>query len=265
MTEIQEEELKMLEKVIKFLEKNNLKYFACGGTLLGAVRHKGFIPWDDDIDIAMPREDYEKLIDIGRKNPFAIEENLEISSLELNGLLQPFCKILNKDLLIKDNGYGMDKYLWIDIFPVEGLPENDEELRKTTDKILFLKKIIILKEVNDLKKISNNKIKLILKSTLRLFLKLFPTRLLVKKQIQLCKKYSYNTSKYVGGLCLGELKKNPKIIKEDLEIEKIQFESLVINGIKNYDKYLTNAYGNYMELPPVEKRVTHNIEIIRGK
>ena len=91
--EIHVEETKMLKKFIEFCEKNNLTYYICGGTLLGAIRHKGFIPWDDDIDVMMPRKEFEKLEKILNKK--RISENLEFISYDNGNMNYPFGKIMN--------------------------------------------------------------------------------------------------------------------------------------------------------------------------
>ena len=97
--EIQKEELNILKETIKFLNKNNIKYYIFYGTLLGAVRHQGFIPWDNDIDIAIPRPEYEKLINILKeKNNKINNMNIESIGYEVGVSDWPFIKIVNKDI-----------------------------------------------------------------------------------------------------------------------------------------------------------------------
>ena len=258
MTEIQKEEFEMFKKIIPFLEKNNISYFVCGGTLLGAIRHKGFIPWDDDIDIAMPRNDYEKLISMGKNNPNIISSELEIQSIEINGIAKPYAKIINKDIRIKAE-YGIDKYLWIDIFPFDGLPEDEKETRKIYKKCHFYKRLIGLKDADNT---ATNKIKYYLKEIRRFCLKVVKSQTIAYKIINIAKKYNYNTSKYVGGVVWG-YGPQEKIERKNFDIIPVEFEGIMVNGIVGYDKYLTNLYGNYMQLPPVEKRLIHYIEIIK--
>ena len=99
LKEIQNEEKEILKNIINFFEKYNIKYYAYGGTLLGAVRHNGFIPWDDDIDIIVPRPDYDLFLDLVRKGNFKYN-NLEVISYELNNSNVLFCKVINKGIII---------------------------------------------------------------------------------------------------------------------------------------------------------------------
>ena len=118
--EIQEEELNILKETIKFLDHNNIKYYIFYGTLLGAVRHQGFIPWDDDIDIAIPRPEYEKLIKILKEKNNKINNlNIESIGYEVGVSDWPFIKIVNKDIKLEDE-LNCDKNLWIDVFPLDG-------------------------------------------------------------------------------------------------------------------------------------------------
>ena len=139
--EIQLEEVEILKEFIKFANENNLKYYLSGGTMIGAVRHQGFIPWDDDIDIAMPRPDYDRLINLAKTKK--ISEELEIKSLELGNLAYPFVKIINKNIDIVSKS-AEDKNLWIDIFPIDAVPSDYEEQKKLIKKVMNYKGIIYL-------------------------------------------------------------------------------------------------------------------------
>lgn len=128
LREIQLEELKLLSYFDEFCNINRLKYSLVYGTLIGAARHKGFIPWDDDIDVAMPRPDYEKLLSLRSSfNSGAIE----LIADKLNHSLDAtYAAVINRDIPCK-NTYSMTKrsqYLWIDVFPVDGFTEDYEKM-----------------------------------------------------------------------------------------------------------------------------------------
>ena len=261
--EIQQHEKQILDEIVIFLEKNNLRYFLCGGTLLGAVRHKGFIPWDDDIDISMPRNDYNKLQKI-IKNNNKINNHLFFHSLELNNLNLPFTKVYDYNIKIYDWRYT-DKYeqnLWIDIFPIDGFPDNEKECNKWFKKRNFYKKLLMYKKMS-IKFIFNNKKRIllnILKLPLKGILNILPDNFIAKKINNLAQKYNYEGSIYAGNYTwgYGPQEKMPKIEYE--KYKKIEFENNSYQGLENFDKYLTNIYGNYMKLPPKEKRITHNFK-----
>ena len=131
--EIQERELEILLCVQKICDAHGLKFYLCGGTLLGAVRHHGFIPWDDDIDICMPRPDYEKLL-----TAFAKEnknKNFVAKSLFLGNSPLPFSRIWDLATEVDSQYDNHRKCLWIDILPVDGLPADLKEVKKIYDKI----------------------------------------------------------------------------------------------------------------------------------
>lgn len=107
---MQLEELKLLLEFKQFCEKYKLKYYLCGGTLLGAVRHQGFIPWDDDIDVCMPRPDYEQMIRIVKET-----QEIDLIAFELDNCTYPYAKLVNKQIIVKREIEGQDDqfYGWI--------------------------------------------------------------------------------------------------------------------------------------------------------
>lgn len=130
--EIKIKEIDMLLELHCFCIKNNLRYYISGGTLLGAIRHKGFIPWDDDIDVCMPRNDYQILLE----KFFSDKKNLRlITSFDI-----PFAKIVDLNISInsKFDLSKSKKFLWIDIFPVDGLPENIQDVKKFMISVIFI-------------------------------------------------------------------------------------------------------------------------------
>lgn len=266
--EIQLAEKEMLDAVVKILDKNDLEYYLIGGTLLGAIRHKGFIPWDDDIDIAMPRKDYDKLQKIISKNKNILGDNLYFHSLELGNLNFPFTKVYNHDILVRDWRYNdkYEKYLWIDIFPIDGLPSNDEECNKMYKNASFYKKLLAYRK-STLKFLFHNKKKLplnILKMFIKIFLNIIPSKVILNGFMKQIKKYPYDKCSYVGNFVWG-YGPNEKMKKECLKYINVEFEGSIYKGLKNYDEYLSSLYGDYMKLPPEDKRVTHNFEAWKVK
>lgn len=264
LEEIHSEEIKMLKSIIDYFEKNKINYFICGGTLLGAIRHKGFIPWDDDIDILMPRTDYNKFLELSKTNNLMIAENLEVHASELKNLNDPFCKIMNLNTIM-DKHYiedEYDKHLWIDIFPMDGLPEDSNETEKIYKKVLFLRRILVMLKAKDeiIKHESKTKLKAITKPILRVLLKPIGVTGIVKMINKTCTKYNYDTSKYVGGIAWG-YGPQEKLLKEKVQNQKVIFENIEVNTFSCYDEYLRNLYGNYMELPPKEKQVAHVMNV----
>ena len=264
--EIQLEEKKILDEVVKFLDKNKIKYFLTYGTLIGAIRHKGFIPWDDDIDIAVPRDDYQKLVSLFKNNNL-LGNNLYFHSYELGNLNMPFAKVYKHDIKVYDWRYNdkYEKYLWIDIFPIDGFPDDKIEFEKWNNKKNLIRTLIMYRKMSikymfkDKKKFLINIPKLISK----IVLNILPERFLSKKIVKLTEKYPYDKSKYAGCYVwssnLGE-----KMLKKDFEeYTKVDFEGSKYNALKKYDKYLSQVYGDYMTLPPEEKRITHNFKAWR--
>lgn len=259
LREIQLEELEILKNVVKYLENNNLNYYLCAGTLLGAIRHNGFIPWDDDIDICMPREDYNKFIKIcsGKE----INENYSLKSIEKNNSKYPFAKIVNNKIIIESKS-SEDKNLWIDIFPIDGFPDDYKESVKITKKIEFCKGLIYLHTISfkgilkERKSVKNKMQKIILKPIAMII----PTKIISKIMIKITTSYKYSESKFVGGYIWGygicERLEKEKFVSEAIEIE---FEGNIFKIPKGYDLYLTSIYGEYMKLPPEDKRITHSV------
>lgn len=259
--QIQYEEKIILEETIKFFDKNNIKYYLWGGTLLGAVRHGGFIPWDDDIDIIVPRPDYNKFIELMKKNNSMIENKYEVIAFELNNSSFPFCKIINKNIILNCD-HPIDKYLWIDVFPMDGMP---------TKHKMFLKKVRYNKMLYNIKrddisvhtKYSKNIIKKILK---KIYIKKLSNKNLkdiMNNYIKYASKYDFNNSKYVGSIIWGKhpgniLKK--EWLKEDI---KLKFEDIEANVFSGYKNYLSNRYGDYMKLPPESERISHSTSAVK--
>ena len=252
--QIQLEELKILKYVIEFLKENKINYYIYAGTFLGAVRHKGFIPWDDDIDIAITRPEYDKLIAL-LKNNCDINDEIMGIAFELGNSDRPFLKFINKRISVHSDIH-FDKNLYIDVFPLDAIPEKSRNYYK---KILFLKKLYFVKRADYYNKsIKSIKIGFIYTSIFKYILRLVNYNDFIQFYIDYCKKYNYDNCTYVNNNVWGLNDYERKISKLDLIDTNYIFEETEVNGMKNYDDILTNIYGDYMKLPPIEKRITHH-------
>lgn len=259
--EIKDIELSILIEFDKFCASNNLTYFLCGGTLLGCIRHKGFIPWDDDIDVFMPRQDYEKFFKITEQNP--VKENLITSTYRSckNNIPYPFIKLIDNTTEVIEHGKNVKKNygIWIDILPVDLLPKDDKENE------------IIYSEMKELrKKLFFALTEITLDNSKNIFTYLYKKikQLLVKKSVlKICKKMDLKSQAFndlntgfEGCLLWGLYGKGERCAKDIFKISRGIFENREFNIPSGWDTYLKGIYGNYMELPPLEKRNSHSIE-----
>lgn len=253
LSEIQQESFKALLFFREICEKNNFKYWLCYGTLIGAIRHDGFIPWDDDVDVQMPREDYEKFIDycINNKNsllPF------ELHHFRTNKkYIYPIARFSNSNFYIdyantKDYGLGT----FIDIYPVDNVNINCKKLHSARRKYMSL--ITFMGQ----KKYSNKSkgLKGFLKKCEYVYSKLLcPSKVLAKYDSLFIK------SKFGTGYC-GCYNWETKIYN----VKNGTFDNLIkhkFNGDEfyipaEYDFILKTIYGDYMKLPPEADRVAHH-------
>ena len=257
--EMRQRLLSMAEYLQNICKENGLKMFLSGGTLLGAVRHKGLIPWDDDIDVHMPRPDYDRLIKI-----FKEKENIgkyKLLSHELNDkYVYTFAKLVDDDtLLIEDDIYsGVDMGLYLDIFPIDGLGDaiaTAEKQMKKMNKYLVMNYALLVKPWR--KKCTffkNFAIEL-----MRCAVKIYGINRLHKKIRKLAKSLPYEQCEYVGEY-IDQVGSNRIVRRSEVYGDSVdmQFEGLKLPAPVGWDKYLTQFYGDYMQLPPEKKRVaTH--------
>lgn len=238
-----------------FCENNNIRYFIASGTLLGAIRHRDFIPWDDDIDIYMLRDDYDMLVDeLWRKLP----EPLELRCFKnFPKIPTHYAKLIDKSTTLIENKFS--KYVegvYIDVFPLDAIDPNS-----LLDKIKwkcsrFLNSVL-------LSKYQTTKKKGIIKELARVISRYVSARFLhaqIEKMITARNKTETTfVGDYLGAYNTKEI--FPKYYFE--ECAQLQFGSLYLWGTQFADEYLTQLYGNYMELPPPDERVPkHDLLLI---
>ena len=253
--EIQCKELEILIFVDRFCKENGLRYYLAGGTLLGAVRHKGFIPWDDDIDICMPRPDYERLMEI-----FPKTGDWMLKSRSLQNWTAPFAKVLDMTTDVESVFSEAEKHLWIDIFPVDGLPADIGEVEKIYKKCDFYRCLYGIgnARLGEGKTIFRKYAKFLLKPMVVLYgLENFS-----RKIEEIAMRHPYETSEYVGAVTWGLYGAGERMKKSEFEkATTVEFEGHIFPAMSCWDSYLTGIYGDYMTPPPPEKRQTHDMVV----
>lgn len=259
MKEIKNDELRtiqldILQNVHDFCMKHDIKYTLAYGTLLGAVRHGGYIPWDDDIDIYVPREDYERLIRI-----FPEElNNIKLISMERESKWdRAYAQAYDcRTIMDEHANHPIKVGVYIDVYPIDCVPDSDAEWLKYNR----LRRLLI--RTYEVKYIPIRCNRSILKNLVLIFGK---TLLLPFGSRRMAKFISLFAQKYNGKgynrsfECVqGMLQKRPFMSSLMTEFTRTQFEDRQFMIMKDYDAYLSNAYGDYMQLPPVEKRVSHH-------
>lgn len=256
MREITDEELKkiqldILDSVHAFCQAHNLTYFLGYGTLIGAVRHKGYIPWDDDIDICMPRNDYERFI-----KSFRGVENMRVRSLETDAAYYlPFAKVENTaTLLVEAVRYPIEYGVNIDIFPLDGVPDDMEQRQRLFKKVKRLYYVEVLKSLKFNKNRGFHKNLLIaLVHWLTCF---FSMRSLAIRIDKLLDKHADGTLD-ICEIVTSDIKTcvPRETIKQSVDVA---FEGRLYKTMAGYDEFLKRVYGNYMVPPPENERTTHH-------
>ncbi len=241
--EMKAKEKAMLSYIDEYCRKNGLRYWVCGGTLLGAVRHKGFIPWDDDIDVFLPMPDYLKFTESFRDDP-----DYELMGYGTEGgedFIEPFAKLLDKDTVLDESIGTLRKLsaVWVDVFPLVGLPDDDKERHRFFSEYREIEK----SAWQDFYKTDGD-------------IGVFKTWFV--KQKEYLHRYDFDNAGYVGvlGTKYDEKDCTTRPVYDDTI--RMKFEDIEVNAPAGFKEYLSNLYGsNYMDLPPIEKRITiHDIK-----
>ena len=259
LEELKQIELRILKQIHDICAQQGFRYFLVGGTLLGAIRHNGFIPWDDDIDIGMPRTDYERFIDYCSSN--AVPFKVICNRLNKNyGYL--FAKAMAPDTVLVEkmgNRYDVELGVFVDIFPIDGLGDTLDEAAANLNKTRFNRELLV---AANWKKFSRSKTRTIYYEPIRFVFYCMSRMSSFQKLIRkINSKYDvdgFDKRNYVGCVC-GSYR-NKEIVEREVFSEYIDvpFEDAIFKCPKSFDKYLSNIYGNYMQLPPEEKRGTHH-------
>ena len=257
----------ILKEFNRICEKYDLTYYLIDGSLLGAIRHNGFIPWDDDMDIAMPREDYEKFCEIVNKelpdNMYWVSYEESLKGNSLSEIAQLYCK----DLTLKFDYFSksVTTNVWMDVMIIYGMPSNKFK------RWLHYKHYYLVKSLARMGRIQNvggKKYNFIERTGIFLaqhvnLSTVFDTEKMLLKSVSILKKYPYNASKYLI-VVPSEYGKN-EIVPKDYYYPscKHAFEDLTCNVPNKSELILTQLYGDYLKYPPEsERKSKHKVEIM---
>ena len=251
--------LEILDEFVRLCEENNLTYFLDGGTLLGAVRHKGFIPWDDDIDVAMPRDDYEKFLDIFAAikdtNYYVLSDRYSKNTVPF---YEPFAKLCKKGTLVVKNNMdpAMYKGINIDIWPFDKCILQFVPFQ--TKLVKFVWRLYRFK-IHHMEK-PKKKIKIFIARVLCFFLTKRFLEKLSKKLYLLFNNFNTRYITFFSGRY--GWKKETQNYNTIFPLSKLNFEGKNYNTPGNWDMYLKKLYNNYMELPPVDQQIPHDSKYV---
>lgn len=255
LQELKETEFEILKVFDAFCKENNITYYLSHGTLLGAIRYKKFIPWDDDVDLLIPREDYNRMIklfqDTERYRLFAPEKDPKYRYP-----IAKLCDMTTRKVEFDCNN-GVELGVDIDLFPLDSWDDDFEQAKKEAE---YIHKNMYYLSLTKMKKPkTDNPVKKFGMSVIMAGYKMLGSRYFIKKIIKASNNENQKGSRYLGckAWCVYGAK---GIIPAEVfaETAEIEFEGEMFPAPKDYDTYLTCLYGDYLPEPPKEKQKTHH-------
>lgn len=261
---IQEVELEILKDFMDICDRHGLDYFGIAGTGIGALRHHGFIPWDDDIDVAMPRDDFEKLLSL-------VEKEMGDKYLIMNAERYPNYPLMTTRMTMRGTKFKEEALknidaplgIFLDLYPLDKVSDNPKEARRQARDAWFWSKILILRSIPfPMLGFSGWKAKIIhaICGLAHLVLNILhvPKTWIYKKAYEAeTRSNHYTKTKNLDFFCDTTPYMNLYAVKDIYPLRKLPFEDVELNFPHNLHNNLTGMYGDYMQLPPEEKRKNH--------
>lgn len=262
MNDVQKVILDIYKQVKIICEKHNIKYFAIGGTCLGAVRHHGFIPWDDDLDIAIPIQYFDMFWEIAEKElPSYLKTYTCYNKRHYRYI---FGKIFNANTAFIEKaelGYE-DAYkgIFVDVMPISSIPDTDKKRMSFYRHVFWYSKLNYIrrypfKEMDNLK----NRILWLLTKPLFLFAHV---NFFSERWLNMLRKNTFGSSSLTGYTWSSRVKKFTFPMKFFKSVDVLPFENTTIDCPVCYNDYLTMQFGDYMKYPPEDQRLPHYTEIV---
>lgn len=258
LQEMQRVYLQLLEEFDQICQAHGLRYDLAGGSLLGAVRHGGFIPWDDDIDVCMPRPDYRRLLELKREGKLTLPQHRDVISLDDHTLARHFGRYVRHDVKrLSEMAEDEDcPYIGMDIFPIDGLPSGKVAFRWQCFRVRQLRRFL-LTSVEKKGTSRKGAFAAWIKDLYRPILKKIGPYRIAKRLDRVCSRIPFEKAEYVGAIT-GMYGNRERWRKADMQGQvRLPFEHLQAPCFENYDIYLSNLFGDYMRLPPKEQQVPH--------
>lgn len=260
-SEVKSEELRILLSFDSICKEHAFRYSLAYGTLIGAVRHKGFIPWDDDIDVYMPRPDYDKLVSM-RDDPSVLHgyalEPFRGTTFDDT----PYVKLVDPSIVVMAEVEAQEQRLWIDIFPVDGLPDDDAQVAEIYQQAKRLRTALTIAGVKASS--GSTVLKKIGKALLQVPLSVpGVTASCARKLDALGRAIPYGSTKWVGAVTEGEGPCERMALADFERQVMMEFEGHSFSCMSCWDANLRGIYGDYMQLPPENQRVSHGVKAWR--
>lgn len=267
LKEIQKIQLNILIFLDKICKENNIKYYLSSGTLLGAVKYKGFIPWDDDIDVILFRDDYMKLMKVLKNQ---VENYKLLSIYNTKDYYYAFAKLVDTNTVLTENAKKIkDMGVYIDIVPMDGYISGN--INKEIKNLRFIRNLMVKRYriknckrsnfsymKNQYIKPKNKFIKDIIYSFIDIITLPLGYSFYAKLYDKIISKNKFEDIKYLS-VRTGSFGLNETFNKEDLlEQTEFEFENHKFTSFKNYDLYLNNKFGDYKKDPPKEQQISHH-------
>lgn len=264
LEDIQSVSLNILKDVHAFCESHDIKYSLAYGTLLGAIRHKGFIPWDDDVDILIPRPDFERFC-----QEYKSSCGYELYSPEDSRSLLTYARVcdnVHTHVRTTCPWTTVSTGVWVDVFPLDGLPSDENEFMRLVHNVRNVQKKIMALRTGRYLKLSEtisykNYIHCVINKLLYLGCDI---KELLNQHIQLLKSNNFESTNFLGQLCVMDYPEKEHNPKEDFNCYlKVPFCDSEFYAMNGYDNVLKRYYGDYMQLPPEDKRVPPQLSYMK--
>lgn len=261
---IQKVELESLKVFIKICKQLDIDFMLYGGTLLGAIKYKGFVPWDDDLDIALMRKDYDKLIELG---PALLPKEYEIQHPSINKITPfPYIKFRRKDTMLVEyhlHKLNINHGIYFDIYPIDNIPDDDELMKKQSEDFQSIVRLFSYRQIKYISRPVNSIkdfIKAVVKNAIYLILRCIPHKWFVRKMYRIMTKYNKITTKRQGNYFHP---KPDNYFDGIYPLIEISFEGFSLKIPQGYEINLFNRYGDISKLPPEEERFGHKAYILK--